>query len=57
MDPFIKNMYNCRDFIYSDGKSRFADHVIKEGHEMETIDEKRAYCRPTHKGILAKNIH
>ena len=28
-----------RDFIYVEGKLRFANHVTKEGHEMKTMQE------------------
>ena len=28
-----------RDCIYAEGKSRFSDHVMKEGQDMKTIEE------------------
>ena len=27
------------DFFYEEGKSRYADHVLKEDHEMKIIEE------------------
>ena len=28
-----------KDFRYAEGKSKFSEHVLKEGHEMKTIKE------------------
>ena len=28
-----------KDFRYAEGKSKFSEHVLKEGHEMKTIEE------------------
>ena len=28
-----------KDFRYADGKSKFSEHVLNEGHEMKTIEE------------------
>ena len=28
-----------KDFRYAEDKSKFAEHVLKEGHEMKTIEE------------------
>ena len=28
-----------QDFRYAEGKSKFSDHVLNEGHEMKTIEE------------------
>ena len=28
-----------KDFIYTDGKFKFSDHVVMEDHEMKTIEE------------------
>jgi hypothetical protein len=28
-----------KDFKYAEGKSKFSEHVLKQGHEMKTIEE------------------
>ena len=28
-----------KDFRYAEGKSKFSEHVLKEGHEIKTIEE------------------
>ena len=28
-----------KDFRYAEGKSKFSEHILKEGHEMKTIEE------------------
>ena len=28
-----------KDFRYAEGKSKFSEHVLKEGHELKTIEE------------------
>ena len=28
-----------KDFGYAEGKSKFSEHVLKEGHEVKTIEE------------------
>ena len=39
------NGINCtaeehrKDFRYAEGKSKFSEHVLNEGHEMKTIEE------------------
>ena len=30
---------NSKDFRYAEGKSKFSEHVLKEGHGMKTIEE------------------
>ena len=31
--------YHRKDFRYAEGKSKFSEHVLNEGHEMKTIEE------------------
>ena len=28
-----------KDFRYAEGKSKFSEHVLDEGHEMKTVEE------------------
>jgi hypothetical protein len=35
----LKFKEHRKDFRYAEGKSKFSEHVLKEGHEMKTIEE------------------
>ena len=34
-----QDLENRKYFRYAKGKSKFSEHVLKEGHEMKTIEE------------------
>ena len=34
-----ENKEHRKDFRYAEGKSKFSEHVLNEGHEMKTIEE------------------